>query len=422
MDNVLVIIIATIALSAFFSGMEIAFISSNKLKVELDKKKGLFSAKLLSHFASIPSRFIGALLLGNNIALVIYGMGMTDILDPFLLKNLPHALNNQSFILFLETIISTIIILFLAEFLPKALFRLHANFFLRIFSIPVTLFYYLFYPIIFIYTTISEFIIRHIFRYKTGKQKAVFNFIDLDQYLKEFSPDNRESEIQQELQMFQNVMDFKTVKLRECMIPRTEIIAVNENDTVKTLSKAFIDHGFSRVMIYAENIDNLIGYCHSSDLFRKPSSIKEVVREVNYVPETMHANDVLSLFIEKNQNLAVVVDEFGGTAGLVTMEDIIEEIFGEIEDEYDDEDLVEEKINDHEYILSSRLEIDYLNEQYNLDLPESEEYETLAGFIIHLKEDIPAIGEKTSAGKYVFTILNATNKRIDKVKMHITNT
>lgn len=420
MSNVGIIIVISLILSAFFSGMEIAFVSANKLKLELDKKKGAVTARLIAHFSDIPSRFIGALLMGNNIALVIYGMGMTEVLDPYLLNVLPESLSNKSMLLLSETILSTLIILFFAEFIPKATFRIHSNTLLRFFSIPVTIFYYLFYPVIYIYLTISEIIIKKVFRVKSLSQKADFSYIDLDQYLKEFAPENKqESNIQQELQMFQNVIDFKTIKLRECMVPRTEVVAVNEHDPVEVLRNAFTEYGLSRVMIYSETMDNLIGYCHSSDLFKRPETINQVVRPVTYVPETMHANDVLSLFIDKNQNIAVVVDEFGGTAGLVTMEDIIEEIFGEIEDEYDEEVTIEKKIDDDEYIFSSRLEIDYLNEKYDMELPESEDYETLSGLLIHYQESIPKTGQRIEVGRYTFIILTATRKRVEKVRLII---
>lgn len=422
MMNIWLIIAFSMFFSAFFSGMEIAFVSSNKLKLELDKKKGMLSARLLSHFAEIPTRFIGALLLGNNIALVVYGMSMTQVLDPFLLEVLPPALMTKAVVLLFETILSTLIILFFAEFLPKAIFSLHSNGLVRVFALPVTAFYYIFYPIIFIYLTLSEFIIKNVFRMKIGDRKADFSYIDLDHYLKEFSPDNKaESNIQHELKMFQNVIDFKSIKLRECMVPRMEVIAVSEDDTVEQLRDAFVEHGLSRVMIFSETMDNLIGYCHSSDLFKKPTSIRQVVREVSYVPEAMHANDVLSVFIEKNQNIAVVVDEFGGTAGLITMEDIIEEIFGEIEDEYDEELMIEKKISEEEYIFSSRLEIDYLNDKYALDLPESEDYETLSGLLIHYKESIPKTGQRIEVGSCTFIILVATRKRVEKVRLLINN-
>ena len=419
--NPWLIIIITLLLSAFFSGMEIAFVSSNKLKMELDKKKGGITARLLSFYSTIPTKFIGALLVGNNVALVIYGIGMERVIDPYLNSILPHALSSESVILLSETVITTLIILVFAEFLPKVLFRINANKILQIMVLPVTAFYYVFYPLIQLYLIISQFLLRVIFRVRIKKHKQTFNFLDLDHYLKEYAPPKDEdSEIKQELQMFQNVIDFRQVKLRECMVPRTEVVAVNNNDSVSTLRDAFVTHGLSRVMIYKDTLDNITGYCHSSDLFKKPHNIQEVVRPVTFVPETMHANDVLSLFIEKNQNIAAVVDEFGGTAGLVTMEDIIEEIFGEIEDEYDEELMEENKLSEKEYILSSRLEIDYLKKKYSLDLPESDKYETISGLLIQKQESIPAVGQRIEIGKFTFIILNASRKRIEKVRLLIT--
>lgn len=415
------IIIITLILSAFFSGMEIAFVSSNKLKMELDKKKGGLTAKLLSFYSSIPTKFIGALLVGNNVALVIYGIGMEKLIDPYLESSLPSVANAESIILLIKTIITTIVILIFAEFLPKVLFRINANKILQVMTFPVTAFYYIFYPLIQVYLGISQFILRVIFRVRIKKLKQTFNFLDLDHYLIEFAPPaDEDSGIKQELQMFHNVLDFRQVKLRECMVPRTEIIAVNNNDSVTALRDTFVTHGLSRVMIYKDTLDNITGYCHSSDLFKKPHNIQEVVRPVTFVPETMHANNVLSLFIEKNQNIAAVVDEFGGTAGLVTMEDIIEEIFGEIEDEYDEEVMEENKLSDKEYILSSRLEIDYLNEKYNFGLPESDEYETLSGLLIHHQERIPSVGQRIEIGNFTFIILNASKKRVEKVRLLIT--
>ncbi|MCF8309728.1 MAG: hemolysin family protein [Bacteroidales bacterium] len=415
-----ILIIITLLFSAFFSGMEIAFISANKLKLELDKKKGNLPAKLLSYYISVPTKFIGALLIGNYVALVIYGIGMVKVMKPYLENTLPAAFNIESIILLLEIVISALIILVIAEFLPKILSRINANKILYATAIPITAFYYLFYPFIRVYSGISQFLLRDVFRMHLDKQKKPCSHMNFKNYLKEYAPpQNEANEIQQELQMFQNAIDFRQVKLRECMVPRTEIVAVNINDNVSSLRDAFVSHGLSRVMIYRETLDNITGYCHSSDMFKKPQSIREAVRQVTYVPETMHANDVLSLFIEKNQNIATVVDEFGGTAGLVTMEDIIEEIFGEIEDEYDEELMEENKLNDYEYIFSSRLEIDYLNEKYNLGLPDSEEYETISGLLLYHQENIPSIGEKVEIGKFNFIILNASRKRVEKVRLLI---
>ncbi len=422
MISVWIIILLSLLLSAFFSGMEIAFITSNRLKLELEKNKGLFYAKIMSRFSLIPSRYIGALLIGNNIALVIYGMQMTNILNPLFFEYLPDILNNEFFILLFQTIISTLIILFFAEFLPKTLFRIHSDFFLKIFAVPAAIFYYLFYPLILIYLFISEFFVKLFFRIKITQKKINFNYVDLNHYVQEYSQSiDKENDISHELQMVQNVIDFRKLKLRECMVPRTEIVAINVNENVEKLKQTFIDNGFSRILIFDENIDNIIGYSHSLDLFKQPNNIKDVVRKVDYVPETMLANDALSILIEKKQNIVVVVDEFGGTAGMVTMEDVIEEIFGEIEDEFDEEIMIEKQISEKEYIFSSRLEIDYLNEKFDLHLPKSEEYETLSGLLIHYQEDIPDVNEIITVEEFEFKILSGNDKMVETVSLKIKN-
>ncbi|MEA3504821.1 MAG: hemolysin family protein, partial [Bacteroidota bacterium] len=329
--STLLIIVITLLLSAFFSGMEIAFISSNKLKLELENKKGGFSARILRPFLDKPSRLISALLLGNNVALVIYGMSMAALLNPVITENLPKEIISDTSVLFVNTIISTIIILFFAEFIPKVLFRLQANKTLAFFAVPITLFYYIFYPLISLYLVSSEFILKRLFKMNLGKEKVKFNFVDLDDYLKEFGAEEPDEDIQQEIQMFQNAIEFRSIKLRECLVPRNEIVAIEENESLEVLIQLFIKMGLSRIMLYSGSIDNIIGYVHSSDLFKTPEKVKSICRAVIHLPETMLASDVLPIFVEKNLNVAVVVDEFGGTAGLVTMEDVIEEIFGEIE-------------------------------------------------------------------------------------------
>ena len=417
MDNWLIIII-TLIFSAFFSGMEIAFISSNNLKIEIDKGKGLLSARIIGFFNQNPPRFIGALLLGNNIALVIYGIAFAWLLEPFLLEVLPAGLNNYWIILLVQTIIATLIILFTAEFLPKVLFRIKSNYILNLFAIPVFIFYIIFYPFIILFIGLGELILKYFFRIRAGGDKYVFSTIDLDHYVREFAPDAPgEVELQPEIQMFHNAIDFRNIKLRECMVPRTEIVALEENDSIEELIKSLISSGYSKILIYSESIDHIIGYVHTSDLFKNPDSIKAITRSIIMVPETMLANNVLSTFIHEHRSVAVVVDEFGGTSGMVTMEDVIEEIFGEIEDEFDEEDLVERKAADGGYIFSGRLEIDYLNEKYSLDIPEKEEYETLAGYIIQHHESIPEQGDEISIGKYLFVILQASESRIDLVHL-----
>jgi len=417
MDNWLIIII-TLIFSAFFSGMEIAFISSNNLKIEIDKGKGLLSARIIGFFNQNPPRFIGALLLGNNISLVIYGIATAKLLEPFLIEALPTGLHNYWIILLVQTIIATLIILFTAEFLPKVLFRIKPNYILNLFAIPVFIFYIIFYPFIILFIGMGELILKYFFRIRAGGDKYVFSTIDLDHYVREFAPETPgESELQPEIQMLHNAIDFRNIKLRECMVPRTEIVALEENDNMEELIKLLISSGYSKILVYRESIDHIIGYVHTSDLFKNPGSIKAITRSIIMVPETMLANNVLSTFIHEHKSVAVVVDEFGGTSGMVTMEDVIEEIFGEIEDEFDEEDLVERKATNGGYIFSGRLEIDYLNEKYGLDIPEKEEYETLAGYIIHHHESIPEQGDEIGINKYLFVILQASESRIDLVHL-----
>ena len=412
------VVFITLVFSAFFSGIEIAFVSSNRLKIEVDKSRGLFSAGLLSRLVQKPSKFIGALLLGNNIALVIYGIAMAEILEPWLLKTLPGALASEAWILLIQTIIATFLILITAEFIPKILFRIRPNRILNFFGLPVYLFYIILYPLVYVITGTSEFLLRRVFRLQQDFRKYSFSPIDLGEYVKDITNgENEESEIKQDMQIFQNAIDFRNVKLRECMIPRTEIFAVEENDSLDELKKIMSNTGHSKILVYRESIDNIIGYTHSFDLFKKPENIKSILKSIIIVPETMLANKVLSMMIKEQKSVAVVVDEFGGTSGMITMEDIMEEIFGEIEDEHDVEDLIEKQIDDKTYLLAGRLEIDYLNEKYELNIPETEEYETLAGFIIHHFESIPEEKEVIRIDEFLFQIIQAEGHKIDLVKL-----
>ncbi len=413
-----IIVLATLILSGFFSGLEIAFVSSSRLKQELDIKNNNSSARILSQFYKNPSRFIGALLLGNNIALVGYGIVMAKILEAPITALLPAAINTEFFVLITQTILSTLLILIVAEFIPKILFRIRPNAILKFLAIPVWLFYMLFYPLIILYIGFSEFLLKRVFRIKLKDEIYTFSAVDLDEYIKDFQPEQVE-ENTQEIQMIQNAMDFKNVKLRDCMVPRTEIVAVDINANLNDLIKLFTTSGHSKIMVYEGDIDTLIGYLHAYDVFSHPDDLKKIIRKVDIFPETMAAKDLLNEFIKNHKSIAIVVDEFGGTSGIVTMEDIIEEIFGEIEDEYDTDTDREEQLSDNEFIFSSRLEIDYLNEKYNLNIPESEEYETLAGFILHYHESIPQEKEVIEIPPFIFEVIAASENRLNEVKMTV---
>lgn len=418
--NNYVIIAITLASSAFFSGMEIAFVSSNKLRIELEKGKGLLSARLVSGFVHHPSRFIGAMLIGNNISLVIYGIAAAAILGPVLQNSLPAPLASDSIILVFQTILSTLLILITAEFLPKILFRLNPNGLLNMFAMPVYLVYLILYPFMYFFLGLSELILRFIFGMKTGTVRYQFTAIDFDEYIRDFyNPAAAQVDEATEMQMIQNVRDFHSTKVRECMVPRNEIIAVDDSINIEELHSLFIETQHSKIPVYKQSIDNLTGYVHLYDLFGKPADISTVVRPVIIVPETIAASKVLDMMISQRKSVAVVVDEFGGTAGMVTVEDLIEEIFGEIEDEFDVEELLVKKISETEFILAGRLEIDYLNQEYLLSLPQSDEYETLAGLILNHHQSIPEIREQIQIDRFIFTILEATGSRIDKVMMKI---
>ncbi|MFO8055399.1 MAG: hemolysin family protein [Bacteroidales bacterium] len=423
MDPNWLILGITIILSAFFSGIEIAFVSSNKLVVELDKHKNKFGGKILSSFVKSPSSFISSLLLCNNIALVIYGIAAARIIKPWLQLQFPVLAGNNSFLLLSETIIATLVILITAEFLPKVVFRIYANKALRVFAIPLRIIYIIFYPLNIFFHGLAKLILKKIFHLNFNKQTYPLTSVDLDNYVKEYTREIKEEDhiLPPEMQMLHNAIDFKNIRLRECMIPRTEIVALEENDSVNELKNAHLKSGHSKIIIYRGSIDNIIGYTHAYDMFKYPVSIKDILKPILYVPETMLANQLLSKLIKEHKSIAVVVDEFGGTSGILTLEDVIEEIFGEIKDEFDTDELIEKQVNENEYIFSGRLEIDELNEKYNFDLPETEDFETLAGFILYHHENIPEPNSEITIGKYSFTILKASKTRIDQVHMQIIN-
>ena len=400
--------------------MEIAFVSSNKLRIELEKGKGILSARIISGFVHHPSRFIGAMLVGNNISLVIYGIAAAAILEPLLEKMLPVQLVSEGVILVMQTLLSTLLILVTAEFLPKILFRLNPNGLLSIFAIPVYLVYMVLYPFMYFFLGLSEVILRYVFGMNTGNVRYQFTAVDFDEYIRDFyNPAAAQVDEASEMQMIQNVREFHSTKVRECMVPRNEIIAVDDNIPVDELQKLFTETQHSKILVYRQSIDNLTGYVHLFDLFGRPANIVSIIRPVIIVPETIPASDVLNMMIGQRKSVSVVVDEFGGTAGMVTVEDLIEEIFGEIEDEFDVDELLVKKVSDDEYILAGRLEIDFLNQEYFLNLPQSDEYETLAGLILNHHQSIPEIKEQINIDRFTFTILEATGSRIDKVLLKI---
>lgn len=410
------VILAMLLFSAFFSGMEIAFVSANKLKIELDGKQGDFFAKIISKFLKIPSRFIGTMLVGNNIALVIYGIYMAKILEP----QIARFTASEPLILFIQTVISTVIILITAEFLPKTLFRINPNLVLRFFAFPLLLVYWiLLLPMLFI-IGLSELLIRWFAPNLSSADELNFGRIDLEHYIKEGTENTTEDEeVEHEIQIFQNALDFSKVKARECLVPRTEVVAMDIEDSIENLTKKFVETGLSKILIYRDNIDNVIGYTHSFELFKKPESIKSILLPIPIIANSMPANEILEVLLRQKRSIAVVVDEFGGTSGILTIEDVIEEIFGEIEDEHDKEDLIETQIKDQEFLFSARLEIDYLNDEYSLGLPDSDNFETLAGFIIDVHESIPSMNEVIEFEQFVFTIKKVFDNKIDLVHLKV---
>ena len=406
MDSILIIILA-IVLSAFFSGMEIAFISSNRLMIELDRKQGVFGSEILKLFTNNPGQYIATMLIGNNVALVMYGLVFSNILTPKLVL----YIDSEVLILIINTVISTLLILTVAEFLPKTVFIISPNFFLRNLSIPTLFFFVIFYPLSRFALALSDIFIRVVFRLKANEKNEedhIFSKIDLDHFINQGTQRTDESESEHNnIRIFQNALDFSNVRLRECMIPRTEIDAVEIGSSVDHLKHRFIETGFSRILVYENSMDNITGYAELKDLFKNPSDIRSILRKLAIVPETMPANRLLKHFVDERRNIALVVDEFGGTSGMITIEDVLEEIFGEIKDEHDTDHLIEKKINNNEYVFSGRLEIDYLNEKYNLNLPEKDDFETLAGMILYFHGSIPGTNDVIRIGNIVIKVLRA---------------
>lgn len=411
MDGVLLIIIVSLLFSAFFSGMEIAYVSANKIHLEIEKKQNNFISAVLKRITLRPSKFIATMLVGNNIALVIYGLFMGEVLMQWI--------PTTGFLgLLTHTVISTLVILLTAEFLPKVFFQIYANQLVVILSLPAYVFYQLFSVISELVIWISDFILRVLFRTPGDTLQLSFSKVELGHYINEQMDSLEvEDEVDSEIQIFQNALEFSDVKAREIMIPRTEVVGVDVETTPKTLSARFTETGLSKILIYQDNLDNILGYVHSFELFKKPKVLSQVLIPVVFIPETMLAKDILQVLTRKRKSIAVVVDEYGGTAGIITVEDIIEELFGEIEDEHDSPDLVEEELTDNIWHFSARLEVDYLNDTFKLNLPESEQYETLGGLIVHMAEEIPQQGEVIDIEDFTIKILEVSHTKIELVEL-----
>jgi len=425
LDSNILVICVCLLLSAFFSGMEIAFISANKIHIEIEKKQEGLLAQVLTRLTKKPSKFIATMLIGNNIALVVYGLFMGELLMNWFQTMLPSGNNVfqlilTDFSLLTQTLISTIIILLTAEFLPKVLFQIYANKLLKFFAVPAYFFYLFFSVISDFVIKVSDILLRVFFKTHGDEVQLVFSKIELGDYITEqMETVMEEDDVDSEIQIFQNALEFSAVKAREVMIPRTEIIAVELDETPKNLAKLFTETGLSKILVFKDTIDNIIGYVHSYELFKKPATIKSILLPVEFVPETMLIQDILNVLTKKRKSMAVVLDEYGGTSGIMTVEDIVEELFGEIEDEHDSTDLLEEQLAPDTYKFSARLEVDYINEQYKLELPESEEYETLAGLIVNETGEIPDQNTEIRVEHFLFTILEVSNTKIDLVSLQV---
>jgi CBS domain containing-hemolysin-like protein len=410
------VIIICLVLSAFFSGMEIAFVSSNRIYLEIEKLQLGLTSKVLKKITQNPSRFIASMLLGNNIALVVYGIFMGDRILQLFFPNTLLTGEASLTVVFYQTLISTGVILLTAEFLPKVFFQLYANTFIKIFAIPVAFFYYFFYPLTFLIIELTDYILKKFLNTETDQVQLSFSKIELGNYIEEQLESAQDKEnLDSEIQIFQNALDFSEVKTREAMVPRAEVIAVEESTSLEEIITLFISTGLSKIPVYKENIDHILGYVHAFEMMKKPKGIKNILMPVAYVPETMLVNDVLKLLTRQHKSIAVVIDEYGGTSGIVTVEDIVEELFGEIEDEYDTVEHVEKQIEEGVYDFSARLEVDYLNQKYNLSLPESEYYETLGGMIAYNIGQIPQKDEEIELSPYILKIKKVSATKIERI-------
>lgn len=411
------IIILCLILSAFFSGMEIAFVSSNKIYLEIEKKQDDFISKILTKLTQKPSKFIATMLVGNNVSMVIYGFFMGDLLMHWFHTFGYHFSDLTN--LLLQTIISTLIVLMTSEFLPKVFFQIYANSAVKIFALPAYFFYKLFYYLSSFMIWISDLILKKFFKTEGDQINLSFSKVELGNYISEQMDALEDHEsVDSEIQIFQNALEFAAVKARDIMTPRTELVAVDLHSSIADLRSLFIETGYSKILVYFNSLDDIVGYVHSFELFKKPRSIKSVMIPVEFVPETIFIKDVMNLLTKKRKSVAIVLDEYGGTSGIVTMEDIVEELFGEIEDEHDsDEALMEQQLESGEFLFSTRLEVEYLNESYKLNIPESDSYGTLGGFIVDFSKEIPQKGEQITIGNFRFSIEEASNKKIELVKM-----
>lgn len=416
MEVEIIIIVVSVILSAFFSGMEIAFVSSNKLHIELEKKREGLIPVILSKLTQKSSKFITTMLVGNNISLVIYGFFMGKVLK----DQLPLENYNDLSGLLIHTLISTLVILVTAEFLPKAIFRVYANQTMKLFAIPAYFFYLLLFVFSYIINGISDFFLRVFFRTSAKEEQTEFSKEELGNYISEqLETNSQEEEVDSEIQIFQNALEFQNLKAREIMVPRTEIMAIEIHESVTQLKESFINTGYSKILVYKNSMDDIIGYVNAFELFKRPRTIKSILLPVEIVPESMMINDVLNILMKKRKSIAVVVDEYGGTSGMITVEDIVEELFGEIEDEHDVQELLEEQIDEFEFNFSARLEVDYLNEAYDLNIPKEDAYETLGGFIIDHTENIPEQDEELEILNFQIKILKVSSSKIDDIYLKV---
>ncbi|MFD1062150.1 hemolysin family protein [Winogradskyella litorisediminis] len=420
-----IIIVASLLLSAFFSGMEIAYVSANKIHIELEKKQGDFLGNLLTRLTARPSKYITTMLIGNNIALVIYGFKMGEVLVRWFQGFLPSDYTIVNYLfndlqLLSQTIISTVVILLTAEFLPKVFFQIYSNRLLKLFALPAYLFYLLFSLVSEFVIRISDFILKIFFKTEGDAMELALTKVELGNFITEQMESVEEhDEVDSEIQIFQNALEFTEVKAREVMVPRTEIMAIEISDSIENLRQLFVDTGYTKILVYKNSLDDILGYVHAFELFKRPKTIKSILIKAVFVPETILIKDVLSLLTKKRKSIAVVIDEYGGTSGVMTVEDIIEELFGEIEDEHDSVELTEEKLDDSSYNFSARLEVDYINEVYKINLPESEAYETLGGLIVNHTQDIPKLDDTIIIENFRFKITEVSSTKIDSVNLKI---